>query len=73
MLEGTDASGNLWKKFVVVRATDGGGANYTGSGSSTIKLPPCICPDVDLLSSQHAPTRQAGGSAPTRAVSIDYN
>lgn len=44
--EGTDtASGKLWKTFVVGGASGGGGANYTGSGSSTISFPPCVCPN----------------------------
>jgi hypothetical protein len=43
--EGTDSiSGKLWKSFVVGGASGGGGANYTGSGSSTIQFPPCDCP-----------------------------
>jgi hypothetical protein len=43
--EGTDpVSGKLWKQFVVGGASGGGGANYTGSGSSTIQFPPCVCP-----------------------------
>jgi hypothetical protein len=48
--EGTDSiSGRLWKSFVVGGATGGGGANYTGSGSSTIQFPPCDCPLASLL------------------------
>jgi hypothetical protein len=43
--EGTDSvSGKLWKSFVVGGATGGGGANYTGSGSSTLSFMPCVCP-----------------------------
>jgi len=43
--EGTDPiSGKLWKSFVVGGASGGGGANYTGSGSSTISFSPCDCP-----------------------------
>ena len=43
--EGFDPiSGRLWKSFVVGGASGGGGANYTGSGSSTITFPPCVCP-----------------------------
>jgi hypothetical protein len=43
--EGTDfGSSQPWKKFVVGGASGGGGANYTGSGSSTIQFPPCVCP-----------------------------
>jgi hypothetical protein len=43
--EGTDpVTLKLWKKFVVGGASGGGGANYTGSGSSTISFPPCVCP-----------------------------
>ena len=44
--EGTDtASGKLWKTYVVGGATGGGGSNFTGSGSSTISFPPCVCPN----------------------------
>jgi hypothetical protein len=43
--EGTDpGSGKLWQTFVVGGASGGGGGNYTGSGSSTISFPPCVCP-----------------------------
>jgi len=42
--EGADSGGKLWKSYVVGGASGGGGANYTGSGSSTITFPPCICP-----------------------------
>ena len=43
--EGTDpVSGKPWKSFVVGGASGGGGSNYTGSGSSTISFPPCVCP-----------------------------
>jgi hypothetical protein len=34
-----------WKTFVVGGASGGGGANYTGSGSSTIQFTPCVCPN----------------------------
>jgi hypothetical protein len=44
--EGTDpVSGKLWKTFVVGGASGGGGGNYTGSGSSTISVTPCVCPN----------------------------
>jgi len=45
--EGTDLiSGKSWKSFVVGGASGGGGGNYTGSGSSTIQLTPCVCPNL---------------------------
>lgn len=44
--EGTDTvSGKPWKSFVVGGASGGGGGNYTGSGSSTINVTPCVCPN----------------------------
>ncbi len=44
--EGTDpASSKLWQTFVAGGASGGGGGNYTGSGSSTISFPPCVCPN----------------------------
>ncbi len=44
--EGTDpVSGKAWKTFVAGGASGGGGGNYTGSGSSTISFPPCVCPN----------------------------
>jgi hypothetical protein len=44
--EGVDSiSGKSWKSFVVGGASGGGGGNYTGSGSSTIQLTPCVCPN----------------------------
>jgi hypothetical protein len=42
--EGTDpVTKKTWKSFVVGGASGGGGSNYTGSGSSTISFPPCVC------------------------------
>ena len=44
--EGTDTvSGKQWKTFVVGGASGGGGSNFTGSGSSTISVTPCVCPN----------------------------
>jgi hypothetical protein len=44
--EGTYAgSGIPLKTYVIGGASGGGGGNYTGSGSSTIKFPPCVCPN----------------------------
>jgi hypothetical protein len=44
--EGTDPSTmKQWKNFVEGGASGGGGGNYTGSGSSTIQFPPCVCPN----------------------------
>jgi hypothetical protein len=44
--EGTDpVSMKAWKSFVEGGASGGGGANYTGSGSSTISVTPCVCPN----------------------------
>jgi hypothetical protein len=44
--EGTDSvSMKAWKSFVEGGASGGGGANYTGSGSSTISVTPCVCPN----------------------------
>jgi energy-coupling factor transporter ATP-binding protein EcfA2 len=37
-------SGQPWKKFVASGASGGGGANYTGSGGSTLSFVPCVCP-----------------------------
>ena len=43
--EGTNPQNNqLWQKSVVGGASGGGGSNFTGSGSSTISFPPCVCP-----------------------------
>jgi hypothetical protein len=42
--EGNNGS-TPWKDYVVGGASGGGGANYTGSGSSTISFPPCVCPN----------------------------
>lgn len=44
--EGTDpVTMKTWKSFVVGGASGGGGGNYTGSGSSTINVTPCVCPN----------------------------
>jgi hypothetical protein len=47
--EGSQAGppNKTWKSFVVGGASGGGGSNFTGSGSSTISFPPCVCPPPD--------------------------
>jgi hypothetical protein len=43
--EGTDpVSRKLWKTVVVGGGSGGDGANYTGSGSSTLSFQPCVYP-----------------------------